>query len=218
MLAFYWVDQDNVCLPLTRLNHLTVTAEQLFLTPLICLLPTIQAVKNSTCPASHIHPQYRSTSSCEAAMDPVTAVGLVASVLQLIDTATKVLVYLNDVKEASSEQKDLSQYVLGLMSTLNMLRSRVEESMSSSDVNLPAIKNLGVENGPLDQIKMLMERLAKKLKPSTGRMDKAGKLLKWPFDKKEVKDVIEQIDRVNTLVALAIQSDNMYVLLFWPRL
>jgi hypothetical protein len=33
-------------------------------------------------------------------MDPVTVIGLVAGIVQLIDTTTKAIKYINDVKDA----------------------------------------------------------------------------------------------------------------------
>jgi hypothetical protein len=39
--------------------------------------------------------------------DPATAIGLVASVVQLIDTTLQVIQYANEVKDSSPDQKSL---------------------------------------------------------------------------------------------------------------
>jgi hypothetical protein len=143
-------------------------------------------------------------------MDPVSVpVGLVAGLVQLIDTTTKVVRYVNDVKDAPSERAHLARHSSSLLALLTDLRYRVEEAKSASEPWFVAVRGLGVQGGSLDQLRDRMERLATELEPSTGRLRKAGMLFTWAFDKKEIDEVLAQIERVKTLVMLALQNDQL---------
>ena len=60
-------------------------------------------------------------------MEPVTAIGLVASVVQLINATTKAIKYLNDVKDAPRDLAKLAREVVSLLALLADLRRRVGE-------------------------------------------------------------------------------------------
>ena len=142
-------------------------------------------------------------------MDPVSAVGFVASILQLIKTTGIVIGYVNDVKDAPTERAQFARHASSLLALLTDLRYRVEEARSISDPWFVSLRGLGAEGGPLDQLQDQMERLARRLEPSTGRLKKAGKALIWTLDKKETQNVLAQIERVKTLVMLALQNDHL---------
>ena len=72
------------------------------------------------------------------------------------------------------------------------------------------VRSLGIEYEPLDQFKEAMELLASKLKPQSG-LKKFGAKLLWTLDKKEINDVLSRIERMKTLVGLALQRDNLWV-------
>lgn len=55
-------------------------------------------------------------------MDPVTVVGLAASIVQLIDATTTVIKYLNDVKDAPKDRATLAREGSGLLALFTDLR------------------------------------------------------------------------------------------------
>jgi hypothetical protein len=140
-------------------------------------------------------------------MDPVTAVGLIASIVQLIDATAKAIKYLNYVKDAPKDRARLALEATSLLVLLTDLRYRVEE-VGTTDPWFTAVRLLGVEKGPLEQFKEAMEMLIRKLKPETG-MKKLGKVLLWTFDKKEVDDILSKIERLKSFVGLALQKDHL---------
>lgn len=152
-------------------------------------------------------------------MDPVTAVGLVASIIQLIDATVTAIKYLNDVKDAPKDRSKLALEATSLLVLLTDLRYKVEE-VRATDPWLTAVGSLGVEKGPLEQFRDAMETLIRKLKPSTG-MRRLGIGLLWSLDKKEIDDILSKIDRLKSLIGLALQSDHLYVSKqtpIWPSL
>lgn len=142
-------------------------------------------------------------------MDPISVVGLVASIVQLIETTTKVVGYVNDVREAPTERAQFARHASSLLALLIDLRYRVEEAKSTSDPWFAALRGLGAPGGPVDQLQGKMEYLATKLEPSTGRLSKVGKALAWALGKKEMEEALAQIERVKTLIMLALQNDQL---------
>jgi hypothetical protein len=138
-------------------------------------------------------------------MDPVTAVGLAASIVQILNATTKTIKYLNDVKDAPKERSRLALEATRLLVLLTDLRYRVDE-VRATDPLLTAVGSLGE---PLEQFKEAIETLKRKLKPKTG-VRKLGTALLWSLDKKEIDDVLSQIERLKSLIGLALQRDQLY--------
>lgn len=65
--------------------------------------------------------------------DPLTAIGLAASIVQLIDATTKAYKYLNEVKHATKERAELAMEAANLVPLLTSLRNRVEKAYDSSE-------------------------------------------------------------------------------------
>lgn len=140
-------------------------------------------------------------------MDPVSAIGLTASLVQLIGAVTKTLGYLNDIKNAPKERTQLSQETLGLLGLLMSLRDKVETADPTSSW-FDRVRSLSQSGGPLEQYKKSLDDLAKLLKPEAG-LKHLGKKLVWPLDKKRIHDVLMMIERLKTLISIALQEDNL---------
>ena len=135
------------------------------------------------------------------------AVGLAASIVQLIDATTKAIKYLNNVKDAPKDRATLAREAANLLALLMDLRCRVEEA-ESTDPWFTGVRSLGVKGGPLDQFKEAMEELARKLKPESG-VKMFSKALRWTLDKNEINNILSKIERLKTLVGLALQKDHL---------
>ncbi|RWA06648.1 hypothetical protein EKO27_g8459 [Xylaria grammica] len=141
-------------------------------------------------------------------MDILLGLRASSSIVQLIKTTAQVIEYVNDVKNAPTERAQLARHASSLLALLNDLRYRVEEAKSSPEPWLLSHRKLDVEQGPLDQLRDQMERLATKLKPSTRHLKTMRKALTWTLDKNEIEAVLTQIERVKALVTLALQNDQ----------
>jgi hypothetical protein len=140
-------------------------------------------------------------------MDPVTVVGLVASIVQLIDATTKAIKYINDVKDAPRERARLAREATSLLALLTDLRYRVEEA-KSMEPWFTSVRLLGVEGGPLEQFNGAIEDLARKLLPEKS-LKKFSKAVFWTLDKNEINDILTKIERLKTFVNLALQKDHL---------
>ena len=87
------------------------------------------------------------------------------------------------------------------------MRFRLEEG-SSNESWYTAVRALGVENGPLDQFKQALEELQAKM-TGGGRLKKAGDALVWKFSKEEVTSILARMERLKTLVEIALQMDHL---------
>ncbi|KAI1738955.1 hypothetical protein F4680DRAFT_466763 [Xylaria scruposa] len=136
-------------------------------------------------------------------MDPFNAIGTIIAVLQLTATVVK---YLNDVKNASKDQKRCAIEASNLLALLTKLKCCLEESASTDPLHARA-RQLATKNGILDQYKAALELLITKVKPEGG----AGKVtaaILWSFNKKETEEILGTIERLKSLLLIDFQIDH----------
>jgi hypothetical protein len=141
-------------------------------------------------------------------MDPLSVTASIIAILQL---TTEVIKYFNDVKDAPKDRARFAIEASNLSSLLVGLRYRLEEGRSNEawykEVNL-----LGVQDGPLDQYKHALEKLQHKVQSGTG-LAKIGNALVWKFSKEEVASIVSRIERLKSLVQIALEMDHLSVTL-----
>ncbi|KAF1936446.1 hypothetical protein EJ02DRAFT_480563 [Clathrospora elynae] len=136
-------------------------------------------------------------------MDPLSVAASIIAVLQL---SAKVLAYLNDVKDASKDRAKCAVEASNLHSLLLNLRFRLEEGTANTPW-YTAIRALAVDNGPLDQFKQALETLQNRM-TNGGRLKKASEALMWKFKKEEIAGILHRIERLKSLVEIALQGDH----------
>jgi hypothetical protein len=137
-------------------------------------------------------------------MDPLSVTASVVAILQL---SAKVLSYLNNVKDAFKGHVQCTIEASNLHNLLTNLRFRLEEGHD----HLPwfsAVQALAVENGPLDQFKQALEILQAKI-TGGGQLKKVREALIWKFKKEEVDAILARMERLKTLVEIALQMDHL---------
>ncbi|MCJ1385533.1 hypothetical protein MMC17_008656 [Xylographa soralifera] len=132
-------------------------------------------------------------------MDPVSVIGLVAALLQLIDVTAQTIRYINEVKDAPKQRGRLAREASGLLMLLTDLRYRVEE-IDESSAWFAGVRSL--EN-PLQLFKVDLENIAYKLRPRNTLRTAFG----WPFEEKQINAILVKIERTKTLVGLALHKD-----------
>ena len=88
-------------------------------------------------------------------MDPLSAT---ASIIAILHLSSKVVGYLNDVRDASKDRAKCAIEVASLSSLLTNLRFRLEEETPRASW-YASVQALGVENGPLDQFKQALPKV-----------------------------------------------------------
>jgi hypothetical protein len=137
-------------------------------------------------------------------MDPLSAIASVIAILQL---SAKVLSYLNDVKDTSKGRAQCAMEVSNLYKLLTNLRSRLEEGHGNQPW-FSMVQALTDNNGPLDQFKQALETLQAGMTDG-GRLKKAREALLWKFKKEEVDAILARMERLKTLVGIALQMDHL---------
>ncbi|KAL8855889.1 MAG: hypothetical protein Q9178_007454 [Gyalolechia marmorata] len=132
-------------------------------------------------------------------MDPISAA---ASITTLIGVTTKVVGYVNSVKNAPKERKVLLQEATDLLHMLSRLEDLVSEPKPWSE----GTRYLLNENGAFDQLQQALEKLAKKLRPEKG-IRKVARNFIWTLDKDDCDDTLKKIERVKSRISLALQGD-----------
>ena len=140
-------------------------------------------------------------------MDPITVFGLLASIGQLIDLTSKMVAYVNTVKDAPKARAVLAMEASSLLALLSDLHSRAQQAAKEQDPWFLGLKYLGGQYGPIEQLKVAMDDLAGKFE------HKSGGALRWPFTEKSIKDILTRIERLKSHISLALQGDHLYVTL-----
>jgi hypothetical protein len=135
--------------------------------------------------------------------DPLSIAASIIAVLQL---TASVIDYLQSVHDARKDRIDFLFEVSGLYQLLLALQNRVDKA-NAKDLWLSQVRHLGAKDGPLDQFKSSLEHLVSKLCPREG----FGRALIWKFNKGEIEGVISKIERIKTLVSLALTDDHLWV-------
>ena len=134
-------------------------------------------------------------------MDPITAIGLVASIVQLIDAMAKFIKYVSEVKDVPKEIETLSLEAANLMPLLMALKQRVNKA-SGNDPWFSSVYSLGVVGGPIPLLQAAMDALSVRLK---SRKKKIRGHLSWPSDKRDCA----RIERMMSHIGLALQDDHL---------
>lgn len=137
--------------------------------------------------------------------DPLSVTVSIIAVLQL--TATLVS-YVNDVKDAPSDQARFATEAKSLSDLLTKLICRVNEGKDKSEGWYKEVEALGEPDGPLGLYEAALEKLKRKIKNREG-LAKIGNMLVWKFIKEEVASILLQIERIKNLIQIAIQMDHL---------
>lgn len=141
-------------------------------------------------------------------MDPLS---ITASIIAIVQLTGKLIDYLNDVKNAPKDREQCAIEASNLHNLLTKLRYHLEGGRSNEPW-YAAVQALAVRNGPLDQYKHALEQLLLKVSSGSG-IKKMGSTLLWKFEKEEVTSILSRVERLKTLVQIALEMDHLSVFL-----
>jgi hypothetical protein len=137
-------------------------------------------------------------------MDGLSVATSIIAVLQLTGEVIK---YLNDVKDAPKECQQCATKASNLQSLLINLLYHLNQR-KCGDTWYTAVRALNVENGPLDQYKQALEQLRSKVEIQDG-IQKVKRRLLWKFSKEEVASILARMERLKSLVNIALEIDHL---------
>jgi hypothetical protein len=137
-------------------------------------------------------------------MDGLSAAVSIIAVLQL---TADVIKYLGDVKDAPKECRRCLAEASNLYDLLINLLYHVNQA-KAGDPWFTSIQALNVENGPLDQYKQALTQLLSRV-DKRGGFQKIKLRLLWKFTKEEVASVLARLERLKSLVNIALEMDHL---------
>ncbi len=153
------------------------------------------------------------------------ALGIASSIVALVDVSWTIFKYLKDVKEAPKERDSLSTELSGLVLWLN----EVKLFTDAAQPNDPWLVTMERLSGPVVQLTALLKDLRKefKLAPNgtpekvikpgmtkaksrlLGKVTEATHRVLWKFKKESVEDALKKIERIKSLMIVAVQRDHL---------
>jgi hypothetical protein len=144
--------------------------------------------------------------------------GAVASVLTVLKLAGAATKYIKDVKQGSSDRLRLRDELRSTTCLLEMLKDRIEDSEDAarSDAESDAltlkpssIASLAGDDSPLALFQRTLEEIISKLAPQD-RLRRLTQPFKWPFDNKDIAELVSTLRRLKTHFTLIMQNDLVY--------
>ncbi|KAJ7577699.1 hypothetical protein C8J56DRAFT_1113121 [Mycena floridula] len=130
------------------------------------------------------------------------AVGFASSVIALAEAASTTYKY---VKDSPRDHAELQSSIAALPGLLTGLKAPFY-GLSPNDgwsTEMPKLADR------FDLLCKILQKVEKKFDPSASRTGKVIQMLKWPLDKAEVIDLLQQVERVKSFIMLAIQNDHL---------
>ncbi|KAF7343474.1 Ankyrin repeat domain-containing protein [Mycena venus] len=117
--------------------------------------------------------------------------GVLASVLQLVDMVAAAGIYLKDLRNAPAEQVKIFNEIEVLKPLLGELHTRISVDGATGRTTLKSLHE------PLAQFERILKQLADKVDPA--RADRLSRRVNWTlWDKKQVKVDLDEIERFKT--------------------
>jgi hypothetical protein len=143
-------------------------------------------------------------------MDPVTAVGLVASAAQLGDCTIRVvgsiLFYVSEVKDAPSRSAELRDE----LNTMSEILVGVKKVLETCTDNLPS-DTLDSLDDTFTNVRVALQDILEKVEGSVKPAQTQGlKRLNWPFKAHEIAAYIDRVQRYNAALISALNLQQLY--------
>lgn len=142
--------------------------------------------------------------------DPLSIAASVIALLQLTATATQ---YLKDVKHGSADRLRLRDELRSTACLLEMLKDRVEDADDASETEEAlrpgSIRALAEPDGPLSLFGQILQEIITKLEPQAS-LRRLAKPFTWPFDKKDISEMLNSLERLKSHFSLIMQNDLRY--------
>ena len=130
-----------------------------------------------------------------------------ASIIAVVQIAGSVITYLNDVKNAPKECRKCVVEISNSNTLLLKLDLWLSES-NSEDPWYVEVHALAIKDGPLDQYKQALQHLLTQVEPKN-KVQKLANVLTWNFIKEEVAGVLARMERLKSLVSIALEMDHL---------
>jgi len=134
-----------------------------------------------------------------------------ASIIAVIQVTGTLVTLLRSASQAPSDRRKLLLEANTLLALLTSLQDFValDDAKHHPDWRR-SVSQLETPNGPFDQYRTSLEDLRRKISPQH-KLQKTVQTLLWKFTKEDVTDLLSRIERMKSLVVIALEMDHTYV-------
>lgn len=150
------------------------------------------------------------SSSIRIVTDTMETLGAATSAVALLETAAKVITYINKVNGAKEDRKRLRDQVRAVTNVLHQLTDEADDDEEGHEWR-ETLEALEASDGPLGRLQVVLSELLELTNPTTGAK-KALSSIKWPFKEEQVKDILIAIEREKSLLHLALSNNSRKLL------
>lgn len=134
--------------------------------------------------------------------------GVVSGIIAVADLTYKVLGYLKSIHNAGKETQDYNREAPNFAELLTSLAVHIAQSGGQDgDPWFESVQTL--QRGPMQQYQTAVERFKEKVTPGTGFREKMTKRITWKFVKEDVKEILAKMERLKSLIVIALQKDHL---------
>lgn len=134
--------------------------------------------------------------------------GIVSSIIAIAGLTVKSLSYVKSVHDAGKDIQDYNREASHFAELLTSLAARVAQSGGQSgEPWFASVQTL--YRGPIQQYQTALERFKEKVAPGTGFCEKVIQRIAWKFVKDDVKEILERMERLKSLIVIALQEDHL---------
>lgn len=134
-----------------------------------------------------------------------------ASIINIIQLTGTLVEYLRAATQAPSDRRKLLLEANSLVALLTSLKDFT--TLEDEHAHRPwrqAVRELGAPDGPFVQYQAALESLLRKICPQH-RIKKAVQTVLWKMTKDDVSELLLRIDRMKSLMLIALEMDHLYV-------
>ncbi|KAK0459918.1 hypothetical protein IW261DRAFT_1614918 [Armillaria novae-zelandiae] len=131
--------------------------------------------------------------------------GIASSVTALVKNTATVIKYLKDIKNAPKERDELQRE----LQYLEICLTALERTTQLSTEDDPWLQTLDRLQDMFKELLELLDGLKKRLEPESSWSKRSLQRMVWTITRESVKDDLSKIERFKTLIAIALQHDNL---------
>lgn len=134
--------------------------------------------------------------------------GVVSGIIAVADLTYTVLGYLKSVHDAGKDIQDYNREAPNFAELLTSLAVHVAQSGGQNgDSWFQSVQTL--QRGPMQQYQTAVETFKEKVTHGTGFREKIIQRITWKFVKEDVKEILAKMERLKSLIVIALQKDHL---------
>lgn len=134
--------------------------------------------------------------------------GVVSGIIAVADLTYRVLGYLKSIHDAGKNIQDYNREAPIFAELLTSLAAHVAQS--GGENGNPWFESVQtLQRGPMQQYQSAVKTFKDQVTPGTGLCEKYTQRLTWKFVKDDVKEILEKMERLKSLIVIALQKDQL---------